>query len=214
MAERNRLAERARPARFPVLVEALAPPMPAPAVPPPAEARTAEPPGPDVQRTDREEVLRAAFEEGRHAALAEWGPRLHAAATALEGAARALAARRLELAAEVERRLPGLALRLAEKVLGQELRSAERAVQAAVLGVASRLAGLDEPVIVRLHPDTLEAFEVWRSQAGARPASVRAEADPALGLADWIIETRDGFLDGRVSAQLEAAWALLEEASE
>jgi flagellar assembly protein FliH len=213
LAERDRLAERARPVRFPVLVEAAPGPDPAATPVSPARAPAVAAPPSDARRAGWEEGRRAGFDEGRRAALAEWNARLGAAAAALEGAARALAARRLELAAEVERRLPALVLRLAEKVLAQELRSTERAVHAAVLAVAARLAGLEEPVTVRLHPDALEAFEAWRRQAGADPAGVRVEADPALGLADWTIETRDGFLDGRVSAQLEAAWALLEEAA-
>jgi flagellar biosynthesis/type III secretory pathway protein FliH len=36
------------------------------------------------------------------------------------------------------------------------------------------------------------------------------EPDDTLGAGEWLIETGDGFLDGRVESQLEEAWRFLE----
>jgi flagellar biosynthesis/type III secretory pathway protein FliH len=40
---------------------------------------------------------------------------------------------------------------------------------------------------------------------------VRVEPDPELGPGDWVLQTADGFLDGRVESQLEEAWRLITE---
>jgi flagellar biosynthesis/type III secretory pathway protein FliH len=67
---------------------------------------------------------------------------------------------------------------------------------------------------VRIAPATLEALDEWRrSEEGAKVLgpTVRLEADPALGAGEWLLQTDDGFLDGRVESQLEEAWRLLGE---
>jgi flagellar biosynthesis/type III secretory pathway protein FliH len=152
--------------------------------------------------------------EGRAAALAQWESRLGTLADALAGAARGLAARRVELAAELERELPRLVLLLARKVLHQELAVAGTAAQTAIRGVAERLAGLGRPVVVRLAPSEAEAFEAWR-RVQADPAldgrHVRLEPDAGLGPGDWMLDDGEGLVDGRVESQIEEAWRLLSE---
>lgn len=171
------------------------------------------------------ETLRAqaraqGFEAGRtdglaagRTAAAEWNARLQAVVTALEPAVRALSVRGLELAAEVDRQLPALALLLGERIVRQELRSSATAAQTVIRGVSERLAGCGRVVAVRLAPQAVEAFEAWRGSAGAGalPPGLRVEPDPALGPGEWLLETDDGFLDGRVTSQLESAWRTVSE---
>jgi flagellar assembly protein FliH len=152
-------------------------------------------------------------EAGRKAAHAEWNTRLQAVLTVLEGAARALSVRRLELATEVERRLPELALALGEKIVRQELRTSATAAQTVIRGLSDRIAGCGRAVGVRLAPQMVEAFEAWRVSGAASglSANVRVEPDPTLAAGEWLLETDDGFLDGRIEPQLEAAWRTMSE---
>lgn len=176
-------------------------------------AKTAE----DRAAALREKIWREAFEagvgEGRAAAAAEWTMRLGQVAEALERAGELLLARRAELAAELDRQLPRVILLLARKILQRELADAS-ALVTIIQQLTERLAGWNDPVAVRLHPGSAEAFETWRRQSsGESPgiSSVRVEADPGLEPGEWLLETRDGFLDGRIESQLEEAWRVVTE---
>ena len=152
--------------------------------------------------------------EGRAAAQTEWESRLAALAESVAAAARGLLGRRIELAVEVERQLPKLALLLTRKVLQQELAHSDVAAQTVIRGVAARLAGLGRPVVVRLAPPLAEAFEAWRlSQPAGEPGArhVRVQADPTLGPGDWLLDEGDSLVDGRIESQLDEAWRLLSE---
>jgi flagellar biosynthesis/type III secretory pathway protein FliH len=164
----------------------------------------------------RAEATELGRREGRAAAQTEWSGRMAAAVESLEAAARGLLARRVELAAEVERQLPRLLAVLVRKVLGAELAVSDTAVRTIVRHVTERLAGYDRPVTIRLHPAMLEPFQEWRRTAGAEavPSGVRVEVDASLGPGDWLLETGDGFIDGRVESQLEEAWSRLAELPE
>jgi len=162
----------------------------------------------------RTEGFEAGIREGRAMAHTEWAGRLERAVRSLDEAALALLASRVELAAQVERQLPKLLLALARKVIYQELTISQTAAQTVIRGLAERLAGCERAVAVRLNPQVLEAFEGWRrSEDAKRPAGpgVRVEPDATLGPGEWVLQTGDGFLDGRVESQLEEAWRLLEE---
>ena len=182
-----------------------------------AEGRWA--PAPEDARAATEALREAAHAEGHEAgrsqgqaeAFAEWSPRLAALAKSLEAAARSVLARRIELAAEVDRQLPRLAFTLARKVLHRELAQPDTAARTAVRAVSERLAGCDRPIALRLSPQAVAALEAAHQSATDDPIlalALRVEADPTLGPGDWLLETHDGFLDGRVEAQLEAAWRL------
>jgi flagellar biosynthesis/type III secretory pathway protein FliH len=168
----------------------------------------------------RERARREAFEAGQHegraAAYEEWTLRLAEAAASLERAGQLLLAQRAELAVELDRQLPRVLLLLARKVIPREGALEDSAEGAVIRKLTERLAGWEEPVAVRLNPRAAEALEAWRAQPGQATAAVQAvriEADASLAAGEWQVETRDGFLDGRIESQLEEAWRLLTEAS-
>lgn len=177
-----------------------------PAGPSPAEIEA-------IRERARVAGLETGMREGRAQAYAEWTARLDAGARALDDAARHLLASRVELAAEIERQMPRLVFALARKVLRDELSHAQTAAQTVIRGVCERLAGCERPVTVRLAPEAAAAFDEWaRSEEGAAAGvGVRVETDPRLGPGDFMLETEDGFLDGRVESQLDAAWRLVTE---
>lgn len=209
---------RIREASFPCF-EPSAPPVRAAAVRPAAvkpddeTARRASADAEALRARVRAEAFEMGVRQGHDAAYAEWNGKLAALATSLEHVARALTASRVELAAEVERQLPKLLELLVRRVLHHELGASDTAARTVIRSLAERLAGCDRPVIVRVAPAMVEALEAWRQEAGESPdtPSVRIEADPALAVGDWVVDTGDGFLDGRVESQLEAAWRLLSE---
>jgi len=208
-----------REASFPCFETDAPPPKPAPgrqAAAPRADDESARRLAADAEAL-RARVRAEAFEvgvrQGHEAAYAEWSGKLGALATSLESVARALTASRVELAAEVERQLPRLLELLVRRVLHHELGASDTAARTVIRSLAERLAGCDRPVVVRVAPDMVEALEAWRHSTGESPdtPSVRIEADASLSAGDWVVDTGDGFLDGRVESQLEAAWQLLKE---
>jgi len=207
----------ARPHVFPSLassprVEA------APATPASPRPRQPAAPTPGEIEAIVERARAAGFEAGRREggaqAHVEWEGRLAAGSHALEDAATRLLASRVELAAEVERQWLRLLFALARKVLGQELGVSQTAAQTVIRGICERLAGCERPVTVRLAPDAVADVEDWlreRDGVAAAGSGVRIEPDPQLGPGDFVLETNDGFLDGRVESQLDEAWRLVTE---
>jgi flagellar biosynthesis/type III secretory pathway protein FliH len=196
-------------ARFPSFTVALAPSEPAALPPSPADELRA------AREAARVEGLTRGRDEGRAAALAEWTPRLTVLAAAFERAAAAAREQGERLAADLERAVPRMALLLAEKVIERELTRGEEGVRAVTEQVGRRLAAASA-VAVRVAPDLAHALNAWRA-AGSAPAGlgdVAIHADASLRPGDWVVETEDGFFDGRLSTQLEEAWRVLTEPRE
>lgn len=195
-----------RAARFTAFASAPAPAYASPSRPAVLEAL-------DLARERaRREGLAAGREEGRAAAVLEWGPRLATAAAALGAAIAALKAERERLAAELSQAVPAAVIGLARQVLGRELAVADGAVRAAAATVARQLTERGT-VVVRLAPDVAAALRAWRETgAGAELAGATVHADATLAPGDWLLETDGGYLDGRLTTQLEEALALITEA--
>lgn len=211
-----------KPVAFPVF-QLLSPEPPPPSAPPPPapprhdaveRARVASEATAATREHGRAEGFAAGIAEGRAAAYTEWSDRLAALAAALEGAARDVQAQRVELAAEVDRQLPRAVFSLCRRILHAELSVADTATRTIIRSLSGRLAGFESGMAIRLSPQMLDAFETWRRTAAAPPSGAtafRVEPDPGLGPGEWLVETRDGFLDGRIESQLEEAWKLVSE---
>lgn len=192
--------------------------------PPPPPA-----PSPEVRRAElaaelaalRERTRAEAFAAGREAgrgegrtqAYADHAARLLAAAAAVEAAADEVRRRGEAAGAALEVALPRLAFVLAEKILGRALGDVTAAAESVVRDVAARIADGAAAIAVRVSAETLATLDAARGDAAAPLAGVRLVADPALGPGDWVLETRDGFFDGRVETQLAEAWRRLEDPS-
>lgn len=129
---------------------------------------------------------------------------------ALQGAAARLTARADELAAELDRALPDAVFLLARLVLGREVTLDAGAMRDAIGAALTALRGT--PAVLHVEPGAFAALEAWRTDGDVPSASLSIVADPALAAGDWLIETDDGFRDGRLASQLEAAWRLVDEA--
>jgi flagellar biosynthesis/type III secretory pathway protein FliH len=138
-------------------------------------------------------------------------------AAGLQAAAEQLGARLAELAeaqvawlARAESEALDLAVEMARRILGRELRADPAAVLAGA-GEALRVAGPVRRLRVRLHPDAVAQLR-HRSSALAGQVEGRAlelVADPALVPGDVVVETEAGQVDGRVERRLELFRAAL-----
>ncbi|MDB4971194.1 MAG: putative flagellar assembly protein FliH [Myxococcales bacterium] len=146
-------------------------------------------------RDEAERIRRKAEAEGRERGLA--------AVTELLVGARAAAARaRAGATAE----LRTLAVRIAEKILGREIKSDPDAV-IDVATAALRHAGEPRELLFRCAPEDLAALERGKPRLLERSRAaqaVRFVADERVARGGCIIETELGVVDARLSTQLDA----------
>jgi type III secretion protein L len=146
-------------------------------------------------RDEAERVLRRAEAEGRERGLG--------AVTELLVGARAAAAR---ARAGAEAELRALAVRIAEKILGRELRLDPAAV-VDVAAEALRHAGEPRELVVRCAAEDLEALERGKPRLVERCRAAQAArfvADERVQRGGCILETELGVVDARLSTQLDA----------
>lgn len=149
----------------------------------------------DDARNDAARALAEATAQGRERGLS--------AVTELLIAARAEALRaRRDSTAE----LRGLAVRIAEKILGRTLALApESVVDIAV--EAMRHAGEPRAMRLRCHPDDLALLESGRPRLLERCASLgslQLEADETVARGGCVLESELGVVDARLTVQLDA----------
>lgn len=160
-----------------------------------AEARAAAERIVAEARDEAERVRRKAEAEGRERGLQ--------AVTELLVGARAAAAR---ARAGAEAELRALAVRVAEKLLGRELKLDSSAV-VDVTSEALQHAGQPRELVLRCAPEDLEALERGKPRLLERcraAQAVRFAADERVARGGCIIETELGIVDARLSTQLEA----------
>lgn len=160
-----------------------------------AETRSAAEAELAAARDEAERLRRRAEVEGRERGLA--------AVTELLVGARAAAAK-ARVGAEAELRV--LAVRIAEKILGRELKSdAETVVDVAV--EALRHVGEPRELVVRCAAEDVDALERGKPRLVERcraAQAVRFVADERVARGGCIIESELGIVDARLATQLEA----------
>lgn len=178
------------------------------AVPRPAEEQLA------AAEAEHEAELAAAraegYQEGLHAGRAE----VSAAATALAGAARELDAARAVAADEVEPVAVGLALRIAEKVLGGELEARPELVLEVVRGALRRLT---EPLPATLLVNPEDADLVRGALADfsvEHGGELSVREDRRVGRGGCVVRTSAGEIDAQITAQLERAAKVVAQQTE
>ena len=142
-----------------------------------------------------ERVRRKAEVEGRERGLG--------AVTELLVGARAAAAR---ARANAEGELRTLAVRIAEKILGRELR-ADAAAVVDVAREALKHAGEPREILLRCAAEDLDALERGKPRLLERCRAAQAvvfRADATVARGGCIVETELGVIDARLSTQLEA----------
>jgi flagellar biosynthesis/type III secretory pathway protein FliH len=101
-------------------------------------------------------------------------------------------------------------LELAERVLQREI-AVEAPGAVAARAVAVRLLATSGPVTVRVSASTAALLRERVAASGDGRQGVTIQSDPALGDADWQLDSGVGLLDGRIATMLDEARQRLAE---
>lgn len=144
------------------------------------------------------EASEAAYREGSESALCEWNTLLLEARE-----------QRDQALADVERDLLRLAVKIAEKILGRELKS-DRTTVVDIVASALRQARRNEMITLRVNPADLPIIEERRQKLdrSGRDQFLDIVADPRVAAGGCVIESDSGAID----AQLETQFRVLERA--
>ena len=144
------------------------------------------------------EACEAAYREGSESALCEWNTLLLEARE-----------QRDQALADVERDLLRLAVKIAEKILGRELKS-DRTTVVDIVASALRQARRNEMITLRVNPADLPIIEEHRQKLdrSGRDQFLDIVADPRVAAGGCVIESESGAID----AQLETQFRVLERA--
>jgi type III secretion protein L len=108
--------------------------------------------------------------------------------------------------------LTELGVRIAEKILGAELRQHPEQVAKIVAGCLRRAAA-SRRILIRVNPEDVAAVEgaLGELRALARdPALLATRSDPSIARGGCILETEAGQIDGQLQTQLAAVREALE----
>ena len=138
------------------------------------------------------ELRETAYQEGREAALAE-----------LNGLMLEAHERREAALTEVERDVLRLSIKVAEKIIGREIK-AEPEVVADIVSTALRSVRQREMLVVRVHPADLPEIQSRRERIdpAGRSRFLDFVADPRVGRGGCIIESESGTVNARLDTQL------------
>jgi type III secretion protein L len=145
------------------------------------------------ERDSDPRAYEAGLAAGREAALAEL--------TALVASARADAE---EARVQARDAAVVLARRMASKIVGHAVDVAPEVmgdIAAQALAASRAKAGA---VVLRVHPEDLDAVEQARGRWGGGSVVVRLVPDPAVGRHGCVVETPSGRVDARLESQLAA----------
>lgn len=165
----------------------------------------------EVAEEERRTALEAAREEGFAAGLAAGREEVGPAVAALAGAARELDAERARTAGAAEEAAAGLALQIAEKVLGTALEVRPELVVEVTRGALRRLS---EPVEATLlvNPDDAERVrEALAELSAEHGAELAVRAERRVDRGGCVVRTGAGEIDARLGAQLERAAEIVRE---
>jgi flagellar assembly protein FliH len=119
-----------------------------------------------------------------------------------------LAASHKQMIAQMEEHTVRMALEIARKIVQRELAMDPDLVTTLATVALKRLSG-HQSIVLRI---SRHDFDKVRTVIASLNAAVKVSEDPALERGDFVIETGQTHLDGRLSSQLDAmSRALLEE---
>jgi flagellar biosynthesis/type III secretory pathway protein FliH len=112
---------------------------------------------------------------------------------------------RRELLHNAEAEVVRLAVQIAQRVLGRELR-VDRTIVNQIAEAALQYVAVDGRVRLRVSPEDFQQFEqYWTDRHGRREAerSYEVVADPDVNVGGVVIDTRAGVVDAQIETQLE-----------
>jgi type III secretion protein L len=138
------------------------------------------------------ELRETAHREGCETALSEWNTLLLEAREVRD-----------EALASVERDLLRLAVKIAEKILGREIKK-DRGAIADIVATALRQARRNEMITMRVNPADLPVIEqhASRFERAGREQFLDIVSDPRIAAGGCVIESESGAIDAQLETQL------------
>ncbi|MES2521530.1 MAG: FliH/SctL family protein [Gemmatimonadota bacterium] len=144
--------------------------------------------------------------EGERVARERATGELASAVSALESAVTDVQLHAARWTSNAEENIAALAVAVARHIVQHEVTVAPDTVRALVMRALVQLP-VDAPIIVRLHPDDIDACSalVMQDKAGRTP-DIRWTADAHVLRGGCLIEGRERIIDGRIDTALERAY--------
>jgi flagellar biosynthesis/type III secretory pathway protein FliH len=161
-----------------------------------------------------EEARELGHAEGLAQGLAEVRAQLQPAASALAEAIAATAAQTDEFLIEAERAAVGLALKLAEKIVGAAIDADPEAVLGVISG-ALRRATVRDHLVLEVNPADFQLVHDLADELAVRVGGVRrldVVAERRVSRGGCVVRTEDGEIDARIEEQLERAGEVVAQA--
>ena len=177
--------------------------------------------GPDdrVPAVDIEDIERQAYgrgyQDGQLAGVQAEAARMRAALSAMDDALLRLQGEAEAWVGNARENVCAIAVAVARQVLMREIEGDPSLVASLAMRALTEIP-VDQPVIVRMHPDDLHVLESLPDEAGASRASLNGDrsqvqwvADPRVTRGGCLIEGRDRIIDGRIDTGLERLYRRL-----
>ena len=153
-----------------------------------------------------EQAYTAGYEDGAKAGFDSGMERAEKLLRRLEGLIFGLEATRAEVYGKLEQEILDLVIRIAEKVIHAEIRSAD-STKTSILEAGLRKLKESENVLVRVAPADLEAIEevlpILKEQNGM-VGKVTLQEDPEVSEGGCVLESDQCEVDGRIEVALQA----------
>ncbi len=166
------------------------------------------PSGPSVE----DEAYARGMEEGWRQATEDADRLTRSARRTLAAAAESLQAARTAFASEAEASVYALAVAVAQQIVQREL-TTDPAIVRDFIRRALELVPLDGAIEIRLNPADLAALgsDLAFYAPGGRTLDVRWVAEPSLAQGDYVIESAQRVVDGRIDPVLRATYGKLRD---
>jgi flagellar assembly protein FliH len=153
-----------------------------------------------------EQAYTAGYEDGAKAGFASGMEKAETQLRRLEGLISGLEATRAEVYGKLEQEILDLVIRIAEKVIHAEIRSAE-STRTSILEAGLHKLKDSEKVLIRVAPADLEAIEEMLpdlKEQNGMVGKVTLQEDPEVSEGGCVLESDQCEVDGRIEVTLRA----------
>lgn len=168
----------------------------------------------DIEEVEQQAYARG-YQDGQLAGVQAEAARMRAALSAMDDALLRLQGEAEAWVGNARENVCAIAVAVARQVLMREIEG-DASLVATLATRALVEIPVDQPVVVRMHPDDLHVLESLPDEAGASRASLNGDrsqvqwvADPRVARGGCLIEGRDRIIDGRIDTGLERLYRRL-----
>jgi flagellar assembly protein FliH len=168
----------------------------------------------DIAEVEHQAYTRG-YQDGQLAGVQAEAARVRAALGAIDDALLRLQGEAEAWVGNARENVCAIAIAVARQVLMRDLEGDPSRVADLATRALTEIP-VDQPVVVRMHPDDLRVLESLPDEAGASRASLNGDrsqvqwvADPRVARGGCLLEGRDRIIDGRIDTGLERLYRRL-----